>query len=176
MIIDVTYFINEIVIQDLETSGSQTGAGAMLAQGRNEAMNMFIAKYESEFLKKLLGKELADAFRAGLKEDPISEKWGKLKSLLIDEELKISPIANYVYYWYKRNASSTSTSLGEVKANQSYAINVSEANKMVRAYNEMCDQIEEFHSLIVWLDYGDYYKGMTGYDELLGVRINTFNL
>lgn len=175
MIIDSTYFHTELLIPQLRTLDS-VGVEEVESSVTGLTISNFISKYESKFLIKLMGKELTDAFTKGLKADPVDEIWTHLKSLLVDEDLKISPIANYVYYWFKRNENSITTGLGEVKAEQSYAVNVSEANKSVRAYNEMCDLINVFYSSIDWSIYKKYYGKMTGFDLDLSKKINMFNL
>lgn len=64
-------------------------------------------------------------------------------------DIKRSLIANYVYYWFWRNAVSQSTGVGEiVTQNENSIINGSHV-KMQRAWNEMTDQIYE---LIDFLD------------------------
>lgn len=66
MLIDRTYFIGELNIPNTHT----TEIGGLL--------DLFIEKYETKFLNELLGYELYKAFKAGLLEDPINQKWTDL--------------------------------------------------------------------------------------------------
>lgn len=61
---------------------------------------------------------------------------------------KVSPIANYVYYWLNRDASNGTTAMGESDLNFSRATNSYETdkhlkvnatrNRLIRAWNDMC--------------------------------------
>jgi len=59
---------------------------------------------------------------------------------------KESMIANYVYYWHRRDNASRTTAMGpEVISSSENSDNVSPSPKMVRAWNEMVDWIEEMN-------------------------------
>lgn len=174
-LIDHTFFHSELVIPNIAISDSTTGQGFIINSVTNKTVQEFINKYEAEFLRKLLGKELRNAFLKGLKTQPADKLWETLRELLIDTENRISPIANYVYYWYKRDETTFSTGIGDVKPTQSDAINSNSSRKMVKAYNDMCDLIEIFYSSIKWENYKAYSGNFMGYDWLLGVRLSENN-
>jgi hypothetical protein len=142
MLIDRTYFIGELNIPN--TSNAAVGS----------LLDLFIEKYEAKFLTEVLGYELYNAFKAGLLEEPIPQKWTDLKNgveytdqtgrtrlwpgLITQPPAdKQSPIANYVYYWYIRNNHSQTAAMGEVKSQNENAVTHSPALKMTRAWNEM---------------------------------------
>ena len=131
MIINSTYFINEIFI-----AGQ---ANSVDIDSSRSKLSGFIAKYEPKFLNDLLGDVLYSEFKAGLTENPIPQKWTDLKNALANDTTKESPIANYVYYWYLRNASSTTVEAGESMQLTENANRVSSIDKQVRAWNEMVD-------------------------------------
>lgn len=66
MLIDRSYFIGEINIPNTTT----TAVGGLL--------DWFIEKYEEKFLKEVLGYDLYKAFKAGLQEIPVQQKWTDL--------------------------------------------------------------------------------------------------
>jgi hypothetical protein len=176
MLIDGTYFHDEIVIPFLVKSGTTTGVDALLESVTSKSVNNFIRKHESLFLEKLLGKELRDAFLEGLSVEPPAEKWLNLKNILVDETEKTSPIANYVYYRFKRNESTITTGLGEVLPTQSGGTGVDASQKMANAYNDMCDRVNDFYRVFNWVDYREYLGNKTGLDRDIAQRINIWNL
>jgi len=129
MIINSTYFINEIFI-----AGQ---ANSVDIDSSRSKLSGFINKYEPKFLTDLLGDVLYSEFKAGLLENPIPQKWTDLKNVLANDTTKESPIANYVYYWFLRNASTTTVEVGESKQLTENAERVSSIDKQVRAWNEM---------------------------------------
>lgn len=131
MIINSTYFINEIFIAGQANSVDVDSSRSKLLG--------FISKYEPKFLTELLGQDLYSDLTAGLLEGPIPQKWTDLKNALANDATKESPIANYVYYWYLRNASSTTVEVGESMQLTENANRVSSIDKQVRAWNEMVD-------------------------------------
>lgn len=141
-LIDKTYFVGEINIPD-------TGSPAV-----EERLNFFIAKYEPEFLKISLGYSLYGAYVNGIavlptpdviwtdlrdgKEYIVGETTYKYRGLR-DATAKLSPIANYVYYWWRRD---------DVKAKpddaQDAQVYYNQRNQsMSRAWNEMGDWVQE---------------------------------
>jgi len=131
MIINSTYFINEIFIAgqansvDIDSSRSQ--------------LTGFINKYEPKFLTELLGATLYSELIAGLGESVPEQKWIGLRDELANDDTKESPIANYVYYWFIRNQVTMTVGVGEVTPLAENAINANSVNKQVRAWNDMVD-------------------------------------
>lgn len=126
-LIDASYFVNELDIPGQSNTVDSTGS----------ALSSFIVKYETRYLKELLGLELYAEFQAGLLVDPIEQKWIDLRNALRNETTKESPIANYVYYWWMRNNVSHTASIGEVVPVAENSQRTSPVGKMVRAWNEM---------------------------------------
>lgn len=56
-----------------------------------------------------------------------------------------SPIANYVYWHWMKDATTQTVALGQVKSKSENAEIVSPAEKMVRAWNEMSEWVEELY-------------------------------
>lgn len=127
MLIDATYFVGEILVANAST------------QAVAPNLTVFINKYETKFLKQLLGDALYAEFTSGLGEDPIPPKWQELKNLLVDTAAKTSPIANYIYYWYQRDQVVKTVGVGQAKPAAENATITTGGEKFTRAWNEMVD-------------------------------------
>jgi len=152
MFIDKTYFVGEINIPS-------TGNASVL-----ERLNFFIAKYEEELLRALLGDGLYVAFKDGIAIADPDQKWKDLRDGkdyqdttgramrflgLYRNDIKQSLIANYVYYWWMRDKASITTHVGEADAKTDGADKVNPGQKMCRAWNEM---VQWNRSLVMFLD------------------------
>lgn len=155
MLIDSTYFVNELLIANISNTVDSTGS----------KITSFIEKYETRYLKELLGLGLYAEFIAGIAEDPIEEKWAVLLDALRNDTTKESPIANYVYYWVMRNDATQSTGTGEVVANNENSRRVSPVDKMVRAWNEMVDWNDLIFEVLNNGNYPSYAPNTRAYCE-----------
>jgi hypothetical protein len=142
MIIDSTIFQGEITLGQAESFAVK------------EEIQWFIDKYEPTFLKLVLGVKLYEDLMAGLEGDPVEPKWETLEKLLK------CPLANFVYCKYMRNKISETSGSGETLHNADVAARVSPLSKIVRAWNEMVDLLDElrcrFHSAEFKADYPEY--------------------
>lgn len=117
-------------------------------------VQLFVDRYEPEYLKGVLGNDLYHAFIAGLQEDPIPVKWLQLRdgaSFLVEHSCKGatmqwdgflgassgSPIAAYIYYWFLRKRAAPSTGMGNVLPRVENGIRSSYVNDMSLAWNTM---------------------------------------
>lgn len=104
-------------------------------------VNLFIDKYEPEYLHKVLGLALFDAYTAGIiAEDPIYIALRDGGTYISYAELRryegLKPgIINYVYYHYIRNHVTYTTGTGEKAINNP----VDSTHKQVRAWNDMVE-------------------------------------
>lgn len=171
-IIDYTYFINEINVP---------------IQSRTElngAINQSIALYEDQILRLLLGyklwKEMKAAYDASVAEipTPLPEKWDRFingaefeykvngetvldKWIGLKNTSKISLIANYVYFFHRRNNVSQNNGIGETISNAENATVVSPYAKCVNAWNTMVDMYGELD------EYGNPMPLPSAYNFLL---------
>ena len=112
----------------------------------------FISNYEPEYLQKALGYAFwklfivdgapsADArFQLLLNGDEFTDANGILRKWQgLTTASKISPIANYIYYWYTRNAVTYTTSVGEQKGKAANSSNASPFMKQYKAWNDMVE-------------------------------------
>jgi hypothetical protein len=135
-LIDKTYFVGELNIPG-------TGNAAI-----SERLDLFISKYEKDFLKKVLGTALYNTYTTGIAVTPTPNQiWIDLRDGkdyqvgdvtyswfgFANATTKQSPIANYVYYWWMRS----DTSAKPDDAEQQAAYYERRNGSMARAWNEM---------------------------------------
>lgn len=92
-IIDSTYFHDQLNIPNIN---STTDLGDELRAELVRYINVF----EPQFLKMLFGNDFYDLFIQGVDND--EARMLTLQSKLIDEDLLLSPIANYVFFYYAK--------------------------------------------------------------------------
>lgn len=94
--IDSTYFVRE---RSLPLSSAAAGVPAARTTNRDNVLQSFIDFYEPEFLKLILGDDLYEEYIAA----PTSEKWTAFDSMMFNETLHDSPVADYIYCKYQTN-------------------------------------------------------------------------
>lgn len=177
MLINRTYFVGELNITP-----------------KDETLDWFINKYEPEFLSHALGVKLYADFKSAINASPspvLSQIWIDIRDGVEYENRLFrtvrwdglvqagprSPIANYVYFKYMKNAASQTTSMGEKIGAAENATHVHNNEKMISAWNEMCDWVYDLRAFID-------HKGVTIYTSWnrshttpnLFKRINAFGL
>lgn len=180
MIIDSSYFFGDILIGQKSELSVQ------------EALDMAIEHYETEFLTKLLGYEGYTVLKAGL-QNPVQAFALELKNGkdytyngglrkwrgLVEADRKRSPIAYYVYYNYQRDNVTTTGGTGEGKIQTQNSIPLSPYRKMISAWNNMVEWNRELYSFLdaSQLNYPEMYtyaNAFKGYE--LFTPINSFNI
>lgn len=143
MALTAAYFVNELLIPGV--------SGTTYAEVENLAtLTATIAKYEPKFLKLLLGEDLYAEYAAAIAGNPTSGIWFDLKSQIYSTSPAYeSPVANYVYWKFWKSNATVTVKAGETETKSENAQMVSIAAKMVRAWNEMVDQVDEIRE---WLD------------------------
>jgi hypothetical protein len=110
-------------------------------------LDSFICKYQNIYLKKGLGISLYNDFKKGLETDPIEEKWVNLingsiyttDTGVMYEFVGLKEMLCYfVYYEYKWNEISFTTSIGEKTINSSSTTtsNYGQIIKCIESYNK----------------------------------------
>ncbi len=129
-------------------------------------LRSFIAEFEPEYLEKLLGRELYLSFsdyldkRNAMGADEREMRWEFLIDELVhtrtigEDTIHISPIANYVYFFYLRHNHAQATTTG-VKQDTDDGKLVSPERKMVSAWNGMAKMNVRLFDLI-GRHYADY--------------------
>lgn len=140
----VNYFVGELFVPNI------VGTSVVNTVNANN-LKWFIAKYEPEFVEKLLGSVLYQQYLDGLAADIPAAKWLALKGKIyvVDtiNDAYLSPAAGYVYYHFMRDHITLTTSMGEIKPKGESGVPTSTSNtmKMVRAWNQM-----EYESQKIW--------------------------
>jgi hypothetical protein len=156
MALDRTYFVGNLFIPGMSHGVAPSfGSDARRQQGNevngNYSLDWFIAKYEDEFLVKLLGKELFDAYKEGISAETPLDVWVELDKQIYREKngFKFSPAANYVYFEII-NASVTDTTLaGVMKIEGGDGVKAASiVGKQVKAWNDMCDMVGDIRRWI----------------------------
>lgn len=134
MIVDQSFFFGPLLIE-----GVSTGSGAGRTQEAvNGELRRFIDLYERRYLRGLLGRKLADEFVGYLESDTpddVGARWQSLLEVLVPLP-GVSPVANYVYFYYVRSNQRRATSLGVTETNSDNPI-VPCDSLIVNAWNDM---------------------------------------
>lgn len=158
MLIDLTYFIREINIGQRSQPEVQ------------ENLNYFIQRYEREFLDMSLGSDLAN--EVVLASDDLENASDAMKKLILGDgtwlglvnDVKISPIANYVYWHYVESEVLQSVGTGIIVPQNENSRIANPTLKLVRAWNDMVLMCVKMHRFITssmeypnykWMDYGN---------------------
>ena len=139
MMIDYTFFQDGLLMVD--------GAMALATpsptnRAIEERINWYINRYEPEYLCKLLGEELYNDFLVSEE----SALWDEFRKLVADTSARVSPIANYVYFFMVRSSQARATINGVKKDGEESLVSPNE--KLVCAWNDM---VAANRKLYVWL-------------------------
>jgi hypothetical protein len=146
------YFILEINIPNTNQAAVST------------RLSGFINKYEPKFLQKVLGYPLNEQFTTGYSNPSTADqKWkdlaeGKVYTKtdgkqtrwagLINVANLESPIANYIYYWERRDAHTKTTTAGEQKNKVENSDNADPAQKIEKAWVEMLGMVCDLYDFL----------------------------
>ena len=123
---DIAYFQAELQLPNTDQQAGQ------------DYYKMFIDQYEAEYFNLLLGPALYKQFTDGLAVDPIDQKWTDLKNQLyvVRDSAKISPVANFIYFYIVRRGTYTNSGTGLVQNKNENSTPVSTLIECSRAWNK----------------------------------------
>lgn len=127
---DKTYLIGKLSIPHLSVS---EGVDASLSNA--STVDRAFTIYEPEFLKKLLGDAYADYI-----DNKTSPEWVAFENKVKDDTLKISPIANYVFFKVYPDIIETNTGVGTTHAKHENSYDVTDT-RLVNVWNDMVSQL-----------------------------------
>lgn len=144
MIIDASYFVGALALPNLNKAEQEA------------SLEQVIDQYEKAILTELLGYELYTEFIAGIAVGSPVQKWldlrdGKEYTLTFEgidylikwnglkNTGKISLLAYFVYYWYRRNFATLTSGIGEVSSHAENAEKALSIYKMAAAFNNGVD-------------------------------------
>lgn len=141
-----------------------------------------IERYEPALLKKALGYSLWKAFTTGMEGSGIDPLWEDLRDgteyTYMDNTYEWQgikdAIAAYVYYYYLRDNAMQNTLTGTTVAENENAKNVSPAQKMCFAWNDMVDRLNEMKQYLNVHE--DLYTDWKGSNSEVYFKINPFGI
>lgn len=178
------YFVGEINIVGWESSSIPT----------RERLCALIATREPEFLEHALGYSFASLFTSGVTNSvpkylniKNGAEWkhenGKTYRFngLAKDKTTISPIANFIYYWWCRDNDTQSTTLGETDTKTDNSTSRSANAKAVRAYNVAANECRKLWTMLYYAVNEDGTKVYPEFDiqdvnQLQLSPINVFGL
>lgn len=144
----LSYFTGELIIPNLD--GTNPASEAI-----QEILSESVAIYEPEFLRKLLGSTLADAFIVGMAASTPEAKWTALSAKIYVETTigtgdnaktyYQSPAAGYVWTKFVQSQLDTFTGNGITQPTFENSQATAVSRKMIRVWNHMADQ-----ALVIW--------------------------
>lgn len=169
MFLDSTYFMGELYLPCLELNPNVVGVASRIQTVNENSLDWYIEKYEYEFLVYLLGYDLSRAYLQNIKEANFfdfklsitftDDKWPFIYNLVYTQRgnYKFSPAANYVYYYLCRWSRSQLSGKGEIRAEVYESLVATDADKLVKIWNEMCREVHYIRCKIKdnWKDYKD---------------------
>jgi hypothetical protein len=173
ILLDETYFDGELSLPNIPVhSCGDAGDGVAYAiqTVAENRLSVFSDKYVIDYLTRLLGKRMTDTFLEEIEKQTPGQIWLDLKDQLLFTagSLKLSPMANYVYFMIMRNSVTKTTTAGEADPLFDYATNASNRYKLVSAWNDMARMTE---GIVKWLcEHRDDYKE---YADCEGVNISS---
>ena len=161
---DSSYFVREISIPNIEGTAPVVTANIALLNG-------FISVREPEYLTALMGKAMYDEFVIGLEVVTPDAKWTALQGLLMNPTTKESAIADYVFYWFQRNAITRNSGSGETQAKTENSETANPGFRMAQAYNSAISKARVIANQIDRSIYPSFKP-----DWLFFTKLNTFNI
>lgn len=137
--IDNTYFVGI-----LDVPNQTTEVGGVTDTSNLTALNRAIAIYQAEFMRLLVGDLYADFLK---NEDG---KWDDLIVRLVDSDLKISPIANYVFFKYYPQLTNPNTGAG-VAYNKVENQGIDNRRRLTEVWNDMILFLERYDGVLDYL-------------------------
>lgn len=127
MITDQSYFVGELNIPNTDKTEVL------------ENFQLYIDEYEPKYLTLLLGPSLYASFTAGLAADPLDPIWTKLKNqiFVISGTSKVSPVANFIYFYLVRRSTYDNSGIGLTQAKAENATIIDSRIETSRAWNKM---------------------------------------
>ena len=139
-LITYEYFVNDpLKIPNISGTGT-------IPEALQAAVTRYITQYEKKFLRRLLGDDLYDAMIANTAPTP---RWVTLKAQLVNSTDKISPIANYVWYYYQKQNQVVITQSGDKKTSEANMSALINGGKYMEVWNQMVSDAEDFYD---WLE------------------------
>ena len=162
ILINSSYFVGELSLPNIQTTNTVSGVKHALQTVGENNLDVFVNKYVIDYLVRLFGRELAQKFVYEIAQTSPDQIWIDIKDQLLYEigSLKMSPLANYVYFMLMSDATTKTTQAGEVEPKHDFAHNASVRHKLVAAWNDMVKMTAD---ILVW-----YRENLDNYKDYRG--------
>jgi len=145
-LIGQTYFHDLTYVPNLTGTQGGTGVGGM--NERIAKLNRYIAQYETDYLSHVLGDDIADEFIAWINAQDATPKWVALSGQLLNTVRLTSPIANYVFCPYWKQACTPASGVGTTTAKSDHVQIESYRDRNIEVWNDM---VRQNKVLFTWL-------------------------
>lgn len=138
------------------------------AMAVQDAIKAYIARYQSDYLDKIVGEQVAEAISEHLRRGEEDAGYCNERMEVLCSRLRL-PFAHYVYYKMVGDVNQTMTVTGLMKlksANENQPVR----NRMVKVWNDMVDLHKKF---LKWADTSSFE---VFYQSEMVTYINQFNL
>lgn len=145
-------------------------------------LDEYITKYQEYYLKKILGIRMYNDFDSKYPDGGFYDNFVNGTTYTEDSVSYVYPgikpvLVKFVYYWWHRNTATILGEKGELKANYQKLVKTIPVNKMVSAYNDAVDLIDNniSYDATVYHYLNTQYTG-TDWDFTRINKINAFNI
>lgn len=130
-LIDLNFFQGSLHLPYVNLQSASTASSGKAIDIHQQQLERQIAIHQKDYLKRFFGKDLTDEEFDNLPEN--------IQSLIVDMNLNISPIANYVYCRILPDYASKSTNAGEKTKKSENSTDTSYQAKLILAWNRMVE-------------------------------------
>lgn len=143
------------------------------AQAHQAAMQKHINRFEPHYLKRLLGKDLYDAFKLGMSVTTPDARWSDLAAQIYDTTNKESPLANVVWYKWMVDHQTFNTMSGIKKMTAADSISSNNAQMTTGIFNEAVDAFQDIYD---WLEENESDYPEWEHEDFDFRKINIFDI
>lgn len=130
-LIDLNFFQGSLHLPYVNLQSASPASSGRAIDTKQQQLEREIAIYQKDYLKRLFGEDITDAQFEELPEN--------IQALIVDTNLNISPIANYVYCRVLPDYASRTTQAGEKRKGSENSTDTSYQAKLILAWNRMVE-------------------------------------
>lgn len=130
-LIDLNFFQGSLHLPYVNLQSASPASSGRAIDTKQQQLEREIAIYQKDYLKRLFGEDITDAQFEELPEN--------IQALIVDTNLNISPIANYVYCRVLPDYASRTTQAGEKTKRSESSTDTSYQAKLILAWNRMVE-------------------------------------
>lgn len=173
--LDYTYFQEGSILELPNTVDYSASVTSMAVNASSKTdISRMIKERQREFFNLVLGVDITNDFYAGLKEEPILQKWIDLENMFFNVEDKISPVANYVYFFAIAKLTRKTNTGGVAGTKQELSLQTNPIIEQCEAWNKIDTMMRPIYIFLIdnYLDYEyviEYQEATETEPEILAV-------